>query len=310
MNIIFMGTPAFSAPILRMLHEEGHNILAVVTQPDRPVGRKKVLTPTPVKEEALALGLPVLQPEKLRGSDEMAQIIAMNADLIVTAAFGQILPKEVLDAPRLGCVNVHASLLPKYRGGAPIHQAIIDGEAETGVTIMYMAEKLDAGNIISQRAIAIEEEDHTGGMFDKLSVVGRDLLKETLPSLEAGTNDSIVQDESLVTYARNISREQERIDWTKSARDVYNQVRGLHPWPVAYTTMNDANVKVWWAQVGGDTTELPGTVVDIQTDKFGVATGDGVLYITDLQPAGKKRMSATDYLRGTGSTLQIGDRFE
>lgn len=310
MNIVFMGTPAFSAPILRMLHDEGHNILAVVTQPDRPVGRKKVLTPTPVKEEALALGLPVLQPEKLRGSDEMAQIIAMNADLIVTAAFGQILPKEVLDAPRLGCVNVHASLLPKYRGGAPIHQAIIDGEAETGVTIMYMAEKLDAGNIISQRAIAIEEEDHTGGMFDKLSIVGRDLLKETLPALEAGTNDSIVQDESLVTYARNISREQERIDWTKSARDVYNQVRGLHPWPVAYTTINDANVKVWWAQVGGDTTELPGTVVDIQKDKFGVATGDGVLYITDLQPAGKKRMSATDYLRGTGSTLQIGDRFE
>lgn len=310
MNIVFMGTPAFSAPILRMLHDEGHNILAVVTQPDRPVGRKKVLTPTPVKEEALALGLPVLQPEKLRGSDEMAQIIAMNADLIVTAAFGQILPKEVLDAPRLGCVNVHASLLPKYRGGAPIHQAIIDGEAETGVTIMYMAEKLDAGNIISQRAIAIEEEDHTGGMFDKLSIVGRDLLKETLPALEAGTNDSIVQDESLVTYARNISREQERIDWTKSARDVYNQVRGLHPWPVAYTTMNDANVKVWWAQVGGDTTAEPGTVVDIQKDKFGVATGDGVLYITDLQPAGKKRMSATDYLRGTGSTLQIGDRFE
>lgn len=175
---------------------------------------------------------------------------------------------------------------------------------------MYMAEKLDAGNIISQRAIAIEEEDHTGGMFDKLSIVGRDLLKETLPALEAGTNDSIVQDESLVTYARNISREQERIDWTKSARDVYNQVRGLHPWPVAYTTINDANVKVWWAQVGGDTTELPGTVVDIQKDKFGVATGDGVLYITDLQPAGKKRMSATDYLRGTGSTLQIGDRFE
>ena len=310
MNIVFMGTPAFSAPILRMLHEEGHNILSVVTQPDRPVGRKKVLTPTPVKEEALALGLPVLQPEKLRGSDEMAQIIALNADLIVTAAFGQILPKEILDAPRLGCVNVHASLLPKYRGGAPIHQAIIDGEAQTGVTIMYMAEKLDAGNIISQRAIAIEAQDHTGGMFDKLSIVGRDLLKDTLPAIEAGTNDSIVQDESLVTYARNISREQERIDWTKSARDVYNQVRGLHPWPVAYTTFEEANVKIWWAQVGGDTTAAPGTVVEIQKDQFGVATGDGVLYITDLQPAGKKRMTATDYLRGTGSKLQIGDRFE
>lgn len=310
MNIVFMGTPAFSAPILRMLHEEGHNILAVVTQPDRPVGRKKVLTPTPVKEEALALGLPVLQPEKLRGSDEMAQIIALNADLIVTAAFGQILPKDILDAPRLGCVNVHASLLPKYRGGAPIHQAIIDGEAQTGVTIMYMAEKLDAGNIISQRAIAIEETDHTGSMFEKLSNVGRDLLKETLPAIEAGTNASIVQDESLVTYARNISREQERINWTNCARDVYNQVRGLHPWPVAYTTLEGTNVKIWWAQVGGDTTAAPGTVVDIQKDKFGVATGDGVLYITDLQPAGKKRMSATDYLRGTGSKLQIGDRFE
>lgn len=305
-----MGTPAFSAPILRMLHEEGHNILAVVTQPDRPVGRKKVLTPTPVKEEALALGLHVLQPEKLRGSDEMAQILAMNADLIVTAAFGQILPKDILDAPRLGCVNVHASLLPKYRGGAPIHQAIIDGEAQTGVTIMYMAEKLDAGNIISQRAIAIEEDDHTGGMFDKLSIVGRDLLKDTLPAIEAGTNESIVQDESLVTYARNISREQERIDWTKSARDVYNQVRGLHPWPVAYTTFEDANFKIWWAQVGGQTDAAPGTVVEINKDSFGVATGDGVLLLTDVQPAGKKRMSATDYLRGTGAKLQIGDRFE
>lgn len=310
MNIVFMGTPAFSAPILRMLHEEGHNILAVVTQPDRPVGRKKVLTPTPVKEEALALGLHVLQPEKLRGSDEMAQILAMNADLIVTAAFGQILPKDILDAPRLGCVNVHASLLPKYRGGAPIHQAIIDGEAQTGVTIMYMAEKLDAGNIISQRAIAIEEDDHTGGMFDKLSIVGRDLLKDTLPAIEAGTNESIVQDESLVTYARNISREQERIDWTKSARDVYNQVRGLHPWPVAYTTFEDANFKIWWAQVGGQTDAAPGTVVEINKDSFGVATGDGVLLLTDVQPAGKKRMSATDYLRGTGAKLQIGDRFE
>ena len=170
-SIVFMGTPAFSAPILRMLHEQGYAIKAVVTQPDRPVGRKRVLTPPPVKAEAVALGIPVIQPEKLRGSAELQQIIDLQADLIVTAAFGQILPKELLEAPRLGCINVHASLLPKYRGGAPIHQAIIDGEKETGVTIMYMAEKLDAGDIISQRAIAIEADDHTGGMFDKLSVV-------------------------------------------------------------------------------------------------------------------------------------------
>lgn len=310
MNIVFMGTPAFSAPILRMLHEEGHHILAVVTQPDRPVGRKKVLTPTPVKEEALALGLPVLQPEKLRGSQEMTAIIALNADLIVTAAFGQILPNDILEAPRLGCVNVHASLLPKYRGGAPIHQSIIDGEAQTGVTIMYMAEKLDAGNIISQRAIPIEEHDHTGSMFEKLSIVGRDLLKDTLAALEAGTNESIVQDESQVTFARNISREQERIDWTKTACQLYNQVRGLHPWPVAYTTFEEANFKIWWAQVGGQTDAAPGTVVEINKESFGIATGDGILLLTDVQPAGKKRMTATDYLRGTGSKLQIGDRFE
>ena len=306
-----MGTPAFSAPILRMLHEEGYNVLAVVTQPDRPVGRKKVLTPPPVKEEAVRLGLPVIQPEKLRGSEELQQIIDLKPDLVVTAAFGQILPKALLDAPRLGCINVHASLLPQYRGGAPIHQAIIDGQASTGVTIMYMAEKLDAGDIISQRAIAIEEDDHTGSMFEKLSIVGRDLLKDTLPSIFSGTNERIVQDENLVTFASNISREQERIDWTKSARDLFNQVRGLHPWPVAYTTFEEANFKIWWA-VEGDTktSAAPGEVVAIHKDSFEVATGNGTLKLLDVQPAGKKRMLAKDYLGGMGSKLQIGDRFE
>ena len=311
-NIVFMGTPAFSAPILRMLHEEGYNILAVVTQPDRPVGRKKVLTPPPVKEEAVALGIPVIQPEKLRGSEELQQIIALNPDLVVTAAFGQILPKELLDAPRLGCINVHASLLPQYRGGAPIHQAIIDGQAKTGVTIMYMAQKLDAGDIISQREIMIEDTDHTGLLFDKLSEVGKGLLKDTLPSIIDGTNDRIVQDESLVTFASNISREQERIDWTKDARTIYNQVRGLHPWPVAYTTFEEGNFKIWWAQVGETANNAePGAVVMIDKDYFEVATGEGgSLRILDCQPAGKKRMSAQEFLRGTGSKLQIGDRFE
>lgn len=310
-NIVFMGTPAFSAPILRMLHEEGHNILAVVTQPDRPVGRKKVLTPPPVKEAAVELGLPVIQPEKLRGSEELQQIINLGADLVVTAAFGQILPKELLEAPKFGCINVHASLLPKYRGGAPIHQAIIDGEQQTGVTIMYMAEKLDAGDIISQRAIAIEEDDHTGSMFDKLSVVGLELLKDTLPSILDGTNERIVQDETQVTFASNISREQERIDWHKSARELYNQVRGLHPWPVAYTTFEDANFKIWWA-VEGETEHnaTPGEVVAIHKDSFEIATGNGTLKLLDVQPAGKKRMLAKDYLGGMGSKLQIGDRFE
>ena len=311
-KIVFMGTPAFSAPILRMLHEEGYDIAAVVTQPDRPVGRKKVLTPPPVKEEALQLGLPVIQPEKLRGSQELEEILALNADLVVTAAFGQILPKELLDAPRLGCINVHASLLPAYRGGAPIHQAIIDGQATTGVTIMYMAEKLDAGDIISQREIAIEDTDNTGTMFDKLSAVGRELLKETMPSIIDGTNARIPQNESLVTFARNISREQELIDWNNEARALYNQVRGLLPWPVAYTTFEGANFKVWAAKVGETSTNaVPGEVVKIEKDHFEVATGDGgTLALYDVQPAGKKRMTAEEFLRGTGSKLQIGDRFE
>ena len=311
-KVVFMGTPAFSAPILRMLHEEGYDVLAVVTQPDRPVGRKKVLTPPPVKEEAVRLGLRVIQPEKLRGSEELQQIINLGADIVITAAFGQILPKELLEAPRLGCINVHASLLPKYRGGAPIHQAIMDGEATTGVTIMYMAEKLDAGDIISQREIMIEDTDHTGSMFDKLSDVGRELLKDTLPSIIEGTNARIPQDESQVTYASNISREQERIDWHKDARTIYNQVRGLHPWPVAYTTFEGANVKIWWAQVGQTSTSRePGEVAAIHKDYFEIATGEGsTLAVLDLQPAGKKRMTAEEYLRGTGSKLQIGDRFE
>lgn len=311
-NIVFMGTPAFSAPILRMLVEEGYKVLAVVTQPDRPVGRKKVLTAPPVKEEAVKLGLPVIQPTKLKGSEELQQIIALNPDLIVTAAFGQLLPKELLDAPELGCINVHASLLPAYRGGAPIHQAIIDGQHKTGVTIMYMEEKLDAGDIISQSEIPIEHKDDTGVLFEKLSVVGTELLRETLPSIISKTNNRLKQDESQVTFAKNISREQERIDWNKSALDIHNQIRGLHPWPVAYTTLEEQSVKVWKADtVQVNTKELPGTVVKIESDYFVVQTGFGeAIRINELQPAGKKKMSAEDYLRGVGSKLRIGDTFE
>ncbi|MGF9976078.1 methionyl-tRNA formyltransferase [Viridibacillus arvi] len=311
-SIVFMGTPAFSVPVLRMLHEEGYDIKAVVTQPDRPVGRKRVLTPPPVKEEAVRLGLPVIQPEKLRGSEELQEIIALNPDLIVTAAFGQILPKELLDTPKLGCVNVHASLLPAYRGGAPIHQCLIDGQEKTGVTIMYMAVKLDAGDIISQAELNIDEQDHTGLLFDKLSIIGRDLLKETLPSIIDGTNNRIPQDEEKVTFAHNISREQELVNWQQNSTEIYNQVRGLHPWPVAYTKLHGDNVKIWWAQKSDKNhNEIPGTVIAIDKEYFTVATGNGeAINILDLQPAGKKRMTAMDYLRGTGSKLQIGDRFE
>lgn len=311
-SLVFMGTPEFSVPILTMLHEEGYSILAVVTQPDRPVGRKKVLTPTPVKKEALRLGLPVIQPEKLKDSPQLDEILSLQPDLVVTAAFGQLLPKEILEAPKYGCLNVHASLLPAYRGGAPIHQAVIDGQTETGVTIMYMAQKLDAGDIISQKSIPIEQSDTTGDLFEKLSVVGRDLLKETLPTIINGSNARIVQDESLVTFARNISREQERIDWKQSAQDIYNLVRGLNPWPVAYTTLKQENVKIWWGQPSQQTYSQPvGTVVELKVDRVIVQTGDKQAFeITELQPAGKKKMSAEEFLRGTGSKLQIGDQFE
>lgn len=311
-NIVFMGTPEFSVSVLTMLHDAGHTISAVVTQPDRPVGRKRVLTPPPVKVEALRLGLPVIQPEKLTGSSELAEIIALKPDLIVTAAFGQILPKELLEVPKLGCINVHASLLPKYRGGAPIHQSIMDGETETGVTIMYMVEKLDAGDIISQVVVPIADTDHTGLLFDALSVAGTKLLKETLPSILDGTNEQIVQDESLVTFARNISREQERIDWSKGGKAIYDQVRGLHPWPVAYTTIQGENVKVWWSEkVATQVAAEPGTIIKIEQDRIIVKAGDDVaIAITDLQPAGKKRMPADVFVRGTGSKWNEGDRFE
>lgn len=308
-KIVFMGTPAFSVPILRMLSEEGYDIIAVVTQPDRPVGRKKQLTHTPVKEEALRLGLPVLQPEKLKNPEELEEVLALQPDLIITAAFGQILPKELLVAPKLGAINVHASLLPAYRGGAPIHQAIIDGQDETGVTIMYMAEKLDAGDIISQQAEAITLEDDTGSMFDKLSVVGTDLLKQTLPSIIDGTNARIPQNHDDATFARNISREQERIDWQQPAQSLVNQVRGLSPWPVAFTTFNGTTMKIWKAVTSEqDAAGSPGQVLALEKDAIIVKTGAGAIAITELQPSGKKRMTAKDFLQAP--KLQAGDSFE
>ncbi|EMR07567.1 Methionyl-tRNA formyltransferase [Bhargavaea cecembensis DSE10] len=311
-RIVFMGTPDFSVPILRMLHEEGYDLLAAVTQPDRPVGRKRVLTPPPVKEEALRLGLPVIQPGKLRGSAELDEILSLEPDLIVTAAFGQILPKELLDAPPLGCLNVHASLLPEYRGGAPIHQAIIDGREETGVTIMYMAEKLDAGDIISQVRVPIGENDNTGELFERLSEAGTRLLKETLPAVIAGKNDRITQDHEKATFAGNIKREQERIDWAKPGSAVHNQIRGLSPWPVAYTELDGKTVKIWRSEkAAGKSGTSPGEIISTDDGTITVQAGDGTaVRILELQPSGKKRMETRGYLNGAGSHIKPGDRFE
>ncbi len=309
MKIVFMGTPAFAVPVLQRLIKS-YQVVAVVTQPDRPVGRKRVLTAPPVKVEAKKHGLPVIQPERVREPAELEKVLAYEPDVIVTAAFGQILPTALLEAPKYGCINVHASLLPKYRGGAPIHQAIIDGEAKTGVTIMYMVEKLDAGNILSQVEVAIEECDHVGTLHDKLSQAGADLLMETLPNIEAGTIQQQRQDETKVTFAKNITREMERIDWSRDGEQLYNQVRGLHPWPVAYTELEGQTTKIWWAEKRkASESAAPGTVIALETDGFVVATGnETALKIVELQPAGKKRMSAEQFLRGAGSFVQKGMR--
>lgn len=311
-KIIFMGTPGFSVPILNGLVAEGYDVLRVVTQPDRPVGRKKVLTPPPVKEAALKHGIKVLQPEKISGSSEMEEIISLNPDLIVTAAFGQFLPETLLKAPKLGAINVHASLLPKYRGGAPVHYSIIKGDSETGVTIMRMVKKMDAGDMLSQKAIPISKTDDVGSMFDKLSLLGKDMLLEMLPEFIAGNIKEIPQDETLVTYSPNITREEEQIDWNKTSELIDCQVRGMRPWPVAFTTYQETRVKLWdTTPLDETTTKAPGTIIKINKKNFLVACGEGtVLQINDLQPAGKGRLKAVEYLNGVGRTMEEGHIFE
>lgn len=307
-RIVFMGTPDFSVPVLKSLVNEGYNIVGVVTQPDRPKGRKKALTPPPVKVEAEKHQLPVLQPEKIR--NEVADVLALKPDLVVTAAFGQILPKELLEAPKYGCINVHASLLPELRGGAPIHYSILQGKKKTGITIMYMAEKLDAGDILTQVEVEIEERDTVGSLHDKLSQAGVTLLLETIPNLLEGKITPIKQVDSQATFASNIKREQEKVDWSKTGEEIYNQIRGLNPWPVAFTMLNNQVLKLWWSEKMPNKNDAkPGTVIGIDTDGFVVATGNGTaIKITELQPSGKKKMSGEDFLRGT--TISVGDKLQ
>jgi methionyl-tRNA formyltransferase len=261
-------------------------------------------------------GIPVFQPEKIRQKEELDKILALNPDLVVTAAFGQILPKELLEAPRFGCINVHASLLPELRGGAPIHYAIINGKDKTGITIMYMAEKLDAGDILTQVEIPITETDNVGTLHDKLSTAGARLLSETVPKLLNGEITPVKQNDEEATFAWNIKREQEKIDWTKPGIDIYNHIRGMNPWPVAYSTLEGSAVKIWnSSKVGQTETGKPGEILSIEEDGFIVASGDQTaIKITELQPAGKKRMDAGQFLRGAGAHIQtgmkLGERYE
>ena len=308
-RIVFMGTPDFATPILEAMIKEDYHVVGAVSQPDRPVGRKRTLTPTPVKQKALDYQIPIFQPEKIK--EDYQQVLDWEPDLIVTAAFGQIIPKVLLDAPKLGCINVHASLLPKYRGGAPIHQAIIDGEKETGVTIMYMDVTMDTGDIISQNRIPIELTDDVGALFEKLSILGANLLIETLPKLVAGTADRIPQDEALATYAYNIKREQELLNWSKPARVIFDHIRGLHPWPVAYTTLDDLSIKIFKAIVMNHHLEHEaGIIAHVSNDGIDVVCGDGqMLRLLDIQVAGKKRLAMKDLLNGS-HPFEVGKSFK
>lgn len=307
-KIVFMGTPDFSVPILQQLIKDGYDVIGVVTQPDRPVGRKKILTPPPVKVEALKHSIPVFQPEKIRQEEELEKILSLNPDLIVTAAFGQILPNKLLEAPKYGCINVHASLLPELRGGAPIHYAIMQGKQKTGVTIMYMVEKLDAGDILTRIEVPIAEEDNVGTLHIKLSTAGAKLLAETLPLLLEGRLKPKPQNNEEATFAANIKREQEKINWAKTGEEIFNHIRALNPWPVAFTTLNGQVLKIWRAEKeSGQKVAVPGTIINIESDGFSVSTGNGTaIKIIELQPSGKTKMMSEQFLRG--SKISIGTK--
>lgn len=307
MNIVFMGTPDFAVPVLARLLDESYHVVAVVTQPDRPVGRKKRLTPPPVKRLAEARGIPVLQPEKIRKREAQEEVLRYQPDLIVTCAYGQILPVSLLEAPKYGAINVHASLLPEYRGAAPIHRAIMDGKKETGVTIMYMVKELDAGDILSQKKVAIEEDDNVGTLHDKLAKAGADLLIETLPALVSGNITPIKQDEARATYVSTLTREDERIDWTRPGEAVYNHIRGLDPFPGAYTIFRGQPLKIWKAVKTERSADVPaGTVLAVEPDGFVVKTGDEVaIKVVECQPAGKRRMPVSAFLNGV--SINVGE---
>lgn len=299
MKVIFMGTPDFAVGTLKSLIASEHEVTAVVTQPDKPKGRGKAMQFPPVKEVAVEAGIPVLQPGRVREPETVEAIRNIEADVIVVVAFGQIIPKEILTMKKYGCINVHASLLPKYRGAAPIQWAVIDGEKESGVTTMQMDEGLDTGDMLLKAVVPLEKEETGGSLFDKLSSTGAGLLLETLAGLEKGTILPEKQGESPTAYAKMLKKEMGLIDWTKSAEELERLVRGLNPWPSAYSHLNGKTLKIWQAEVEErDSENEPGTVVCVSKDGFGVQTGKGILKIRELQLEGKKRMDAGAFLRG------------
>lgn len=316
MRVVFMGTPDFSVGTLRALAEAGHEIVGVISQPDKPKGRGKALQPTPVKEAAIELGLPVYQPKKVRDPEFIEVLKELCPEIIVVVAFGQIIPESILCIAPLGCINVHASLLPKYRGAAPIQWAVIDGEQETGVTIMKMDAGLDTGDMIAKVVVPLEEEETGGSLFDKLSIAGACLLTETLPSIADGTAVYEKQpQESPTAYAGMIQKSMGNLDFNRSSQELERLIRGLNPWPSAFTKWDGKTLKIWRAKAGRQEPgeeKVPGTILRADAGGLVVQTGQGVLKILELQLEGKKRMETEAFLRGypveTGQVLPCEKR--
>ena len=308
LKVIFMGTPDFCVPILEALHEN-YSVLSVVTQPDKEVGRKREVVFSPIKKKALELGLEVLQPNKIR--EEYDDIIKLNPDLIVTCAYGQIVPEIILNNPKYGCINVHASLLPKLRGGAPIHKSIIYGYDKTGITIMYMDKGMDTGDMISKVEVIIEDTDTAETLHDKLQSASVPLLINTIPSIVNGTNERIKQNNDDATYAYNVYREEEHIDFNKTTKEVFNQVRGLNSWPGAYATLDESNIKIWLCEKYDNKSDsMPGTIINLDKNGMQVKTGDGSILITELQVPGKKKMNIKDFINGIKKEDYLGKTFK
>lgn len=306
MKIVFMGTPDFAVKPLEVLIEK-YDVCLIVTQPDKEVGRKKEIKFSPVKEVALKNNIDIFQPSNIR--NEYEEILKYEPDLIVTCAYGQIIPKKLLDYPKYRCINIHASLLPKYRGGAPIHRAIINGEKETGITIMYMDEKMDSGNILYQKKLDIDYLDDVGSLFDKLSILARETIDEFMPKFLEGDFTEITQNDEDVTYAYNISKEDELLSFDDTALNVYNKVRGLCPWPMSYAFLENKKVKIIKAEIGKSNKDgVSGEIINVYNDSIGVKVKDGEILITYLQEEGKKKMDTKTYLNGVHEDL-IGKVF-
>lgn len=302
MKIIYMGTPDFAVAPLEAILKAGHEVMAVVTQPDRQKGRGREVQYSPVKECALSYGIPVLQPLKIKEKDAVEELRKYPADIFVVAAFGQLLSEEILNMPRHGCINIHASLLPAYRGAAPIQWCVINGEEKTGVTIMQMAKGMDTGDILLQKEVVLDEKETGGSLFDRLMETGAELIVEVLPKIEAGELTPVVQKEELATYAGKITKDMGNIDFAKSAVTIERLIRGLNPWPSAFTHYKGKILKIWEADVVSECANaenpVPGTVIAMDKESFTLATGEGALRIRSLQPEGKKRMSCAEFMRG------------